>query len=47
MEFLIDGTEMYQRWECDQDVNGGYTAYCYLWIENGGLATKDAIDVGL
>ena len=45
--FSILGPRVEQRWECDQEVNGGGTAYCRIWVMNKGASNKAAKEVKL
>lgn len=45
--FSILGPEVEQRWECDQHVNGGGTAFCKIWVSNKGSANRPAKEVKL
>ena len=45
--FYLDGPEVHQKWECEQFVNGGYTANCYIWVMNKNSATTPAVNVKL
>lgn len=47
LTFRIIGPQVDQRWECDQYVNGGKTAYCYIWVANRNYATDPAQNIQL
>ena len=47
LTFSLVGPQLDQRWECDEEVNGGGTVYCYIWVSNGLFGNKPAKNVEL